>query len=161
MKTLMGAAPDDLRHPGPLTRGADRGACGQHERPVEGPATGTAADPTAGCGVSGDGYGYPDHVGTFLLAKRVLGRLSDPHYKVRWPRGPSRLAKAGRCLILIAPWLRWPSFSLSAPLSLTFSPPPQAVATSQTRIKERTPTPAYRFLRVDRCLSLFFSPLAR
>ncbi|TLQ38757.1 hypothetical protein FEF34_40730 [Streptomyces marianii] len=42
------------------------------------------------------GYRYPDHVGTFLLAKRVLGRLSDPHYKVRWPRGPSRLAKAGR-----------------------------------------------------------------
>ncbi len=95
MKTLTGAAPDDLRHPGPLTRGADRGACGQHERPVEGPAA-TAADPTAGCGVSGDGYGYADHVGTFLLAKRVLGRLSDPHYKVRRPRGPSRLAKAGR-----------------------------------------------------------------
>ncbi|GHB03630.1 hypothetical protein GCM10010330_67370 [Streptomyces tendae] len=55
-----------------------------------------AAEPTAGCGVSGDGYGYPDHVGTFLLAKRVLGRLSDLSYKVRRPRGPSRLAKAGR-----------------------------------------------------------------
>jgi hypothetical protein len=55
-----------------------------------------AAGPTAGCGVLGDGYGYPDHVGTFLQAKRVLGRLSDPSYKVRRPRGPSRLAKAGR-----------------------------------------------------------------
>ncbi|CCK32950.1 hypothetical protein BN159_p74 (plasmid) [Streptomyces davaonensis JCM 4913] len=43
--------------------------------------------------MSGDGYGYPDHVGTFLLAKRVLGRPSDPCYKVRRPRGPSRLAQ--------------------------------------------------------------------
>lgn len=85
--------PNDLRHPDLLSRGVNRGARGQHERPVDGPATGMAADPTAGCGVSGDGYGYPDHVGTFLLAKRVLGRLSDPHYKVRRPRGPSRLVQ--------------------------------------------------------------------
>ncbi|CAL9327244.1 hypothetical protein SUDANB180_07740 (plasmid) [Streptomyces sp. enrichment culture] len=92
-KTRTGAAPRRLRHPGPLTRGADRDVYGQHERPVDGPATGMAADPTAGCGVSSVGYGYPDHVGTFLLAKRVLGRLPDPHHKVRWPRGPSRLAQ--------------------------------------------------------------------
>jgi hypothetical protein len=72
-----GRRPDDLRHPGPLTRGADRGACGQHERPVEGPAA-TAADPTAGCGVSGDGCGYPDHVGTFLLAKGCSAGFRTP-----------------------------------------------------------------------------------
>lgn len=92
-KTRTGAAPRRLRHPGPLTRGADRDVHGQHERPVDGPATGMAADPTAGCGVSSVGYGYPDHVGTFLLAKRVLGRLWGPSYKVPRPRGPSRLAQ--------------------------------------------------------------------
>lgn len=88
----------------PLNRGAMRGARGQHERPVEGPATGMAADPTAGCGVSGDGYGYPDHVSTFLLAKRVLGRPQDPSHKVLRPRGPSRLAQ-GRSTGPLSFWI--------------------------------------------------------
>lgn len=100
-QTRTGAAPRGLRHPSPLNRGVHRGVR-QHKHPVEGPATGKVADPTAGCGVCACGYGYPEHVAT-SCPEGVSGKPKNPHYKVLWPEWPLPVAKPvdGATLILI------------------------------------------------------------
>lgn len=82
-----------LRHPDPLTEG-QAGLRRQHEHPTDGPAC--TAGPTAGCCVLIPDTGYSRHVDALSVWVKVLGRPSDPLYKVFGGHvAPPGLPKAG------------------------------------------------------------------
>lgn len=77
--------PQDLRHPGPLNRGADRGVRGQHEHPAEGPAHVHASlAPRRGAVCLGPGTGTLDHVDHLALGEKGGRQAAGP-----LPQGPS------------------------------------------------------------------------
>lgn len=91
-----GPAAEDLRHPGPLTRGTDRDGVrlGSTNNPAKDQQP-MAAGPTAGFGLGTRMGGYPDHVAIPSLQGCAAGR-PDPSHKVPRPVAPLALSKGDR-----------------------------------------------------------------